>query len=910
MTRSDTIGHTCRARLRARSAFLLATLALLAVGSGIGQDHRLPVPYFGAFHEAPLSTIRPSGWLDEYLVRQRDGLTGHLEAAGHPFNSTGWFGTSMEKYGWVVYEQNAYWVDGMMRCGELLRDSMLEAKASKEIDYVLDHADPDGYLGPKFLKPHSDLSRWPHVVFFRAMMARYGATGDRRIVEALRRHYLSKSDAYTSHRNVVNVEIMLWTYARTRDPELLRLAEECYAGYNRISSEVTTLDHMKSDGKMDGFHGVTFNETAKLAAVLYLYTGKKEYLDAVEHAYQKIDRWYMLVDGVHSSTEGFRGDDPLQSHETCDIADYTWALGYLLMATGKAEYADKIERACYNAATGAITKDFKALQYFSCPNQVIADRTSNHNEFTHGSAWMSFRPNPGTECCAGNVNRIMPDFASRMWMVDSTGEPVAALFGPSVFAGKADGDSITIREETKYPFDDKIQFSVSARKQAHVSLTLRIPSWCSSPRIVVEHHGTSRELRPGSGTFERIGDLENGDVVVSTFPMTLKATGWPEGGVALERGPLVFALPVPHKQFVDTLDTRSTRSFPAWNMEPTGPWNYALAIPDGDLDRCIEVVHHNVNGYPWDEANAPVSLRVPARLVRNWRLDQDPHVAEARYTPHLPSRSTLPSRISTTLDTITLVPYGCTELRMSIFPLDGNFRMVTGREPEPESVVNGTYGEDSTRVGFHRELPASIIHYTLDGTEPTEESPVYTSPILLDHSATVNARGYAPGAEPSFKTTASVIVLHRLPAVDIVSHSPGLSVSYYEGSWDAIPKFSTLSPASKGSSSTLDLGAFSHRDENWGAVFDGIVDVPLSGCYEFFLTSDDGSRLLIDGTTIVDNDGPHSARERNGYALLDKGKHRVELLFYQGTGGMALSVEVTPPGMQRGAVPASWLWHN
>ena len=87
---------------------------------------------------------------------------------------------------------------------------------------------------------------------------------------------------------------------------------------------------MKSDYLEYNFHGVTFNETAKLAAVLYLYTGKKEYLEAVENAYRKVDENYMLVDGVNSSTEGMRGNDPLESHETCDIADYTWSIGYLL----------------------------------------------------------------------------------------------------------------------------------------------------------------------------------------------------------------------------------------------------------------------------------------------------------------------------------------------------------------------------------------------------------------------------------------------------------------------------------------------------------------------------------------------------------------------------------------------------
>ena len=239
-----------------RLRLLHACLVVVLLSTTLAQAQRPDggFHYFGAFNEASLREIQAAGWLREYLLRQSEGLTGHLEAAGHPFNTAGWVGTEMERFGWTAYEQYAYWVDGMMRCGELLQDSTLVAKASRQVDYVLANADPDGYLGPKFLKPHSGLSRWPHVVFFRAMMARYGATGERRIVDALERNYRSKTDPYTSHRNVVNVEIMLWTYAQTHDPELLKMAEECYAGYNRESSEVTTLDRMRSDERMDNFH--------------------------------------------------------------------------------------------------------------------------------------------------------------------------------------------------------------------------------------------------------------------------------------------------------------------------------------------------------------------------------------------------------------------------------------------------------------------------------------------------------------------------------------------------------------------------------------------------------------------------------------------------------------------------------
>ena len=116
-------------------------------------------------------------------------------------------------------------------------------------------------------------------------------------------------------------------------------------------------------------HGVTYCEEMKLPMLLYAYTGEQKYLDAAVRADEKLLRHHLLPDGVPSSNEHLDGNDPLTSHETCDITDYTWSLGYYLMTTGDAVYADAIEKAVFNAGPGAVTKDFKALQYFSSVNQ-------------------------------------------------------------------------------------------------------------------------------------------------------------------------------------------------------------------------------------------------------------------------------------------------------------------------------------------------------------------------------------------------------------------------------------------------------------------------------------------------------------------------------------------------------------
>lgn len=134
----------------------------------------------------------------------------------------------------------------------------------------------------------------------------------------------------------------------------------------------------------------------------------------------------------------------------------------ILTVTGDAKWADKIERAVFNAGPGAITKDFKSLQYFSSVNQVIATGNSNHNEFFHGSTWMAFRPTHETECCSGNVHRFMPDYTAYTWLRGNHDEITAALYAPTTYRFKTkDAVDCTIEEKTLYPFDGLIDFKFS-----------------------------------------------------------------------------------------------------------------------------------------------------------------------------------------------------------------------------------------------------------------------------------------------------------------------------------------------------------------------------------------------------------------------------------------------------------------
>jgi hypothetical protein len=203
---------------------------------------------------------------------------------------------------------------------------------------------------------------------------------------ALERHYLNftadeLAGGIVGGRNIMSLEGMLWTYGKTGNAQLLQLAEDAWAIQDKFAVDETAI----LSPEPFYMHSVTFCEMLKLPLLLYAYTGKQKYLDLAMTAIRKVERESMLPDGVPSSAEFLLGTDIYHSHETCDIVDLSWTLQHYLAVTGQAEWADKIENAVYNGGMGAITKDFRSLQYFSSVNQFIATGASNHNTYKHGS---------------------------------------------------------------------------------------------------------------------------------------------------------------------------------------------------------------------------------------------------------------------------------------------------------------------------------------------------------------------------------------------------------------------------------------------------------------------------------------------------------------------------------------------
>ncbi|MFC1462915.1 PA14 domain-containing protein, partial [Verrucomicrobiota bacterium] len=89
----------------------------------------------------------------------------------------------------------------------------------------------------------------------------------------------------------------------------------------------------------------------------------------------------------------------------------------------------------------------------------------------------------------------------------------------------------------------------------------------------------------------------------------------------------------------------------------------------------------------------------------------------------------------------------------------------------------------------------------------------------------------------------------------------------------------------------------------------GVIEITAAGDYTFYTTSDDGSRLYIEDSMIVDNDGAHGMQERSGVVTLSVGKHPIRVDFFQGGGGHGLEVRYAGPGIAKQLIPNAVLYH-
>lgn len=217
---------------------------------------------------------------------------------------------------------------------------------------------------------------------------------------------------------------------------------------------------------------------------------------------------------------------------------------------------------------------------------------------------------------------------------------------------------------------------------------------------------------------------------------------------------------------------------------------------------------------------------------------------------------------------------------------------------------------DSVTVNLATATAGATVHYTLDGSEPTQQSPVFNAPLVLKNTTQINAKAFKDGFQPSntLSIQATKAVLNR--GKIILDHQPknGTTYKYYEGHFQKVADMQQKHFVEKGIVSEPSLDK-ARQEDHYGFEFSGLIDVPEDGVYTFQIRSDDGSVLYIDQTLVVDNDGSHAAIPATGSIALKKGWHSYRLLYIEDYEGQHLSwAWKLPSGEKLEPIPASRLY--
>jgi hypothetical protein len=196
-------------------------------------------------------------------------------------------------------------------------------------------------------------------------------------------------------------------------------------------------------------------------------------------------------------------------------------------------------------------------------------------------------------------------------------------------------------------------------------------------------------------------------------------------------------------------------------------------------------------------------------------------------------------------------------------------------------------------------VPEATIYYTLDGQDPTMSSAKYTKPISIKGDQILKAMLSIPGVKASSPIATSFLGVD--PNVN------GVAYNYFEDVWVLLPDMAAMKPLRSGRTFDLTFTPLPHRWGDYGFQFKCLIDLPSDGDYTFYLASDDGGKLFLDDKLLINNDGVHGTIELGGKTTLSKGKHILEVRYFQSGGASDLVVSLEGPGMPKQQIPPRML---
>ncbi len=599
------------------------------------------------FKQYTTNEIKPTGWLKNQLRIQADGLSGNLDKIWPDIRDSAWIGGDCE--GW---ERVPYWLDGFVPLAYQLEDDDLIERAKKYIDAIIKRQQDDGWIAPCPKEKRSEYDMWAVFLICKVLVLYADCADDEERILNVVYNALKNLDRHmegnilfdwASARWFECLVPLIWLYERQPEDWMLDLVQKLNVhgvDYEKLFANWRYAERRERWSFLN--HVVNMGMMIKSYALLSYFTGEDSNTFA-KKSMEILLRDHGMACEHFSGDECLSGRSPIHGSECCSVTEAMYSYEWLTAITGDPYWADRLEKAAFNALPATISPDMWTHQYDQLSNQVQCVRFPEGKQpfNTNGEESHLFGLEPNYGCCTANFNQGWPKFALSTFMKAEDGIAVTAI-APSRLADK----NITAEIVTNYPFEDGYSVILKAEKPCETVLYLRIPEGAKKATI------DGVEAKSGYNRIVVNVDTETTVCVRFTFDAELCARD--NDMYCVRRGNLTFSLPIGERwEKLEYERDGVERKFPYCDYEiyPTTPWNYAFA------DDIFEVTFDKLGSVPFSPEGAPMKLK--AKFVPiEWEIVDG-------ICTEVPS-SRVPTGEAVELE---MIPYGCTNLRMTEMPL-------------------------------------------------------------------------------------------------------------------------------------------------------------------------------------------------------------------------------------------------
>lgn len=643
----------------------------------------------------PLGTIKPRGWFKDQLTLEADGLAGNLYDFYRFVHDSMWIGGSSEYSN--LHESSPYWFNGLVPLAFGLDDERLKEQVYSYMDYVLEHQQDDGWLGPEV--DLSTRSLWARCYFLVGLMqyAQADPSQEDRIVDAIHRyiqiaHSMLKNNftgliekegedydgdgfgAMRAHEMHIPLQWLYENHPRNNSQLIWETMELMINGSVAAASDWRTywvkgvypeVTYTPRNEPFKGLfnHGVNMAEGLRYPLAIYRMTHDEALKTQTRTAVDLLAQYHKSLAGTIIGDEFITDLNPIRGAELCTAAEMTFSMAWIYQYLGDNDLADWAEQVAFNAVPGSIFPDWWSHQYVQQENQPWSRNLNATPEMwvNVGSYGNVFGLEPNYPCCTVNHGQAYPKFLANSFTGTEDGGIAHVLLIPGSISTTLGNNKVTIQADTNYPFGMNLNYLITS--DSDFTFYVRIPGWADSSSTITGPDGKTSQVSPSDKGLQKI-ELGHGinriSIHLNTEPRVVTRAN---NTAAIYYGPLLYSLhidaevtDVQSTSFTgDSIPTTSTTGHTHDHIiEPTSIWNIAI---DPSQIRVAQADVSTLSNPIWNLNAPPIELRVAAVEI-DWPIVFD----TADNPPLNPQITGKPF-------SARFVPYGSAKIHMAHLPV-------------------------------------------------------------------------------------------------------------------------------------------------------------------------------------------------------------------------------------------------